>query len=140
MNVGEMQLRCPLAKFYKIEKLDNYELQFRGGMAKAYLTVEPKEGSDVYVALWQVTEWDKTMLDFYEGYPKLYHIENIDLKIGGETYPCFMYVMNGGCGYELPTTDYYFRCMSAYKHFGLDEGRLKNALDQVIERSWEVWK
>lgn len=140
MNTDEMKLRCPFAKLHKVDELKDYELQFRGGNGTAYLTVEPKEGSSVYVALWKVTDHDKTMLDYYEGYHKLYHIEKINLKFDDKTYPCFMYVMNGGYGYELPTMNYYHRCMSAYKHLGLDGNSLKHALDQAIERSWEMWK
>lgn len=136
INCLDMRIRCPWAKLHKLSGLDGYELVFKGKNGTAYLTVEPKEGGKVPVVLWKVTQYDKDLLDAYEGYPNLYHIVEFDLTFDGKTYPCFMYVMNecDDLYYELPTMYYYQRCKAGYEMLEFDDSYLANALTNTIEK------
>lgn len=134
LHRDEMEYRAPYADVVATGLLDGYKLAF-----KYYLTVEKCEGGHVPVALYKVTEFDKKILDKYESYPQLYHIENVDVTIDGTTYPCFMYVMNDGYPYNLPEIEYYKRCLIGYIYCGFDEKYLDNALEEAfMKEPYEV--
>lgn len=69
LNLRQMKMRCPTAKVMGTAVIKDYELLFKGSLTGAYLTIEPKEGSEVPVAVWTVTEADEEALDRYEGCP-----------------------------------------------------------------------
>ena len=54
--------------------IENYKLMFKKSKTGSYLTVEPKQGAEVPVAVWQLTTEDERSLDRYEG------IRNIIIK------------------------------------------------------------
>lgn len=135
LNIAEMKARCPWATLHKLTYLNNYELVFKGQNGVAYLTVEPNDTWAVPVALWRVTQYDKDLLDAYEGYPSLYSIKEFDMDIDGRTYPCFMYVMNEDLDYELPTMYYYKRCEEGYEILEFDKQYLTSALYRTIAKS-----
>lgn len=67
LNLRQMKMRCPTAKVMGTSVIKDYELLFKGSLTGAYLTIEPKKGSEVPVAVWIVTETDEEALDRYEG-------------------------------------------------------------------------
>ena len=73
LNIRQMRIRCPHARVIGTAVIHDYELLFKGSRTGAYLTIEPKEGSEVPVAVWEVTESDEAALDRYEGYPAFYY-------------------------------------------------------------------
>ena len=73
LNIRQMRIRCPHARVIGTAVINDYELLLKGSRTGAYLTIEPKEGGEVPVAVWEVTESDETALDRYEGYPVFYY-------------------------------------------------------------------
>lgn len=63
LNIRQMRIRCPHARVIGTAVINDYELLFKGSRTGAYLTIEPKEGGEVPVAVWEVTESDETALD-----------------------------------------------------------------------------
>ena len=67
MNQDQMELRSPKAKPYGLILLPDHQLVFRG-----VADIEESKGSDIPIALWEITAKDEAALDAYEGYPWLY--------------------------------------------------------------------
>ena len=56
-----MRRRCPRAKVIGTSVLDGYRLMFKGSGTGAYLTIEPRAGRKVPVAVYLVTEEDESV-------------------------------------------------------------------------------
>ena len=84
LNLRQMKMRCPTAKVMGTAVIKDYELLFKGSLTGAYLTIEPKKGSEVPVAVWTVTETDEKALDRYEGCPVFYYKKDMELDTDGE--------------------------------------------------------
>lgn len=69
LNLRQMALRCHTAKPVGTAVIKDYELLFKGSKTGAYLTIEPKSGAEVHVAVWSVEPADEKRLDVYEGFP-----------------------------------------------------------------------
>lgn len=67
LNIRQMKMRCPSARIIGTAEIPDYELLFKGSRTGSYLTVEPKTGENVPVAVWETTEEDEAALDHYEG-------------------------------------------------------------------------
>ena len=59
LNVQQMRWRCPGARIIGTSELQDYRLLFKGSKTGSYLTVEPKKGCTVPVAVWEVTDQDE---------------------------------------------------------------------------------
>ena len=81
LNVKQMQFRCPDAKIVGTAEIPNYQLLFKGSKTGSYLTIEPKQGCTVPVAVWSVSERDELALDRYEGYPHFYYKTELELPL-----------------------------------------------------------
>ena len=71
LNISQMRMRCPGARIIGTSVIEDYQLLFKGSKTGSYLTIEPMEGAEVPVVIWEVTETDEKALDRYEGYPNL---------------------------------------------------------------------
>ena len=99
LNVRQMAWRCPTAKAVGTAVIKDYELLFKGSKTGAYLTIEPKSGAEVPVAVWSVEPSDELNLDRYEGYPTFYYKTEIELPVryfSGKTVgrTAFVYIMH----------------------------------------------
>ena len=83
LNIRQMKFRCPTARIIGTATLPDYELLFKGSKTGSYLTVEPKKGKNVPVAVWETTETDEAALDRYEGFPTFYYKAEMELPIIG---------------------------------------------------------
>ena len=81
LNIYQMRFRCPTARIIGTAVIPNYELLFKGSKTGSYLTIEPKKGSSVPVAVWETTGQDEAALDRYEGYPTFYYKKELTLPI-----------------------------------------------------------
>ncbi len=139
LNVEQMSERCPAATPIGTAILHDYELYFKGSGTGSYLTIEPKIGGKVPVAIWEVTPLDELALDRYEGYPRFYYKQDFTLEVtdlNGEEFgemECFAYVMTKGRHYGLPTAYYLATCMRGYKNFGFDGRILITAMERTRE-------
>ena len=133
LNVEQMQFRCPGAKVVGVGEIENYELMFKGSKSGNYLTIEPKEGSYVPVAVWKVTNAHEKALDRYEGYPNFYYkkempIEYVDKNGEQHTVDAFAYIMHEDRKRGKPTRYYVNTCLNGYVHFGFDIKLLRTAI------------
>ena len=128
-----IRYRCPDASVYGQAVLDNYDLRFRGsGVA----TVEPKEGACVYGLLWELTDKCEASLDRYEGYPRLYIKQTLEVRtFDGQRVPVMAYIMNPELHLKpsLPPRDYYLGIKAGYEQNGLPVGCLKYAFKNCLK-------
>ena len=133
LNVGQMRMRCPHATILGTSNLKGWELLFKGSKTGSYLTIEPKEGSRVPVAAWEVSAEDELALDRYEGFPTFYYKKEMILPIKGirsgkiRLRNTFVYIMHEDRPLGIPSNFYMQTCLSGYKSFRLDPQFLKDA-------------
>ena len=133
INLDQMRYRCPDASVYGQAVLDNSDLRFRGsGVA----TVEPREGACVYGLLWELTDKCEASLDRYEGYPRLYIKQTLEVRtFDGQRVPVMAYIMNPELHLKpsLPPRDYYLGIKAGYEQNGLPVGCLKYAFKNCLK-------
>lgn len=133
LNIRQMLMRCPFARVIGIAEIQNYELLFKGSLTGAYLTIEPKVGASVPVAVWSVTEEDEAALDRYEGFPAFYYKKEMQLPIKGiksgktRICDCFVYIMHEERSIGVPSLSYMSVCLEGYISFGFDTHFLTDA-------------
>lgn len=108
LNKQQMSIRCPDATVVGTGMIRNYELVFRGSHRNgAVATIEPKEGSTVPVAVWNISRYDEVGLDYYEGFPTLYGKQNFQVKMtDGSVITAMAYVMTPGRDFGKPSERY----------------------------------
>lgn len=142
LNVQQMALRCPTAKAIGTAIIKDYELLFKGSKTGAYLTIEPKVGAEVPVAVWSVEPADEQRLDVYEGYPTFYYKAELDLPVryfSGKTVvrKAFVYIMREERPLGMPSGSYVRTCLDGYRNFGFDDSILLTALDNSRRAEYE---
>jgi len=127
-------MRCPGARIIGTSVIADYQLLFKGSMTGSYLTIEPKDGAEVPVAVWEVTETDEMALDRYEGYPNFYYKTEMTLDIKGiktkkvRRREAFVYIMHEERKLGIPSWYYVNTCLDGYRAFGFDENYLFDAI------------
>lgn len=136
LNIKQMAWRCPKAKAIGTAVIKDYELLFKGSKSGSYLTIEPKVGASVPVAVWKTTEEDEKALDYYEGYPNFYYKKTMTLevkKLGKEeteTVNAYVYIMHENRALGVPSLSYVSTCIEGYKEFDFDVTTLIKALNK----------
>lgn len=134
LNIRQMRMRCPSARIIGTSEITDYELLFKGSKTGSYLTIEPKEGSRVPVAAWEVSAEDELALDRYEGFPTFYYKKEMILPIKGirsgkiRLRNTFVYIMHEDRPFGLPSQFYTSTCLEGYKSFGFDSRYLAEAI------------
>ena len=134
LNIPQMRMRCPGARIIGTSVIENYQLLFKGSKTGSYLTIEPKDGAEVPVAVWEVTETDEKALDRYEGYPNFYYKKEMTLDIKGirtkkvRRREAFVYIMHEERELGIPSWYYVNTCLDGYRAFGFDEKYLFDAI------------
>ncbi len=134
MNQRQMAFRCPTAEVVGTSELKGYELLFRGGRRGAVATVEPKEGSTVPVLLWKIRRQDEEALDRYEGYPRLYGKQMLQVEIDGKEVSAMGYVMTPGHEFGIPSDGYADIIWEGYGQCGLDTKPLEDAINNAYAK------
>ena len=75
LNIEQMDWRCPESKVVGNGIIKDMRLVFN-----THADIIPSIGSYVPVAVWDVPEEDWEWLDTYEGYPKYYVKENVEME------------------------------------------------------------
>ena len=136
LNVYQMKFRCPNARIIGTAVVPNYELLFKGSKTGSYLTIEPKDGSNVPGAVWETTAEDELALDRYEGYPTFYYKKELVLPIKGiktgkvRNRKVYVYIMHEDRPIGIPTKSYVRTCVEGYHNFGFDIDVLKKAYER----------
>ena len=120
------------------KKIKDYELLFKGSQTGSYLTIEPKEGGIVPVAVWEVQEKDVRLLDRYEGWPRFYYKKDMEIRYKGirtgrhRTVTAFVYIMHEDREIGIPSNRYISTCIEGYNDFGFNLNILFDAVDRSI--------
>ena len=143
LNVRQMAWRCPTAKAIGTAIIKDFELLFKGSKSGAYLTIEPKAGAEVPVAVWAVEPSDELNLDRYEGYPTFYYKTELELPVryfSGKTVlrKAFVYIMHEERPLGLPSGSYVRTCLEGYGNFDFDENILLVALENSRRGCYEI--
>ena len=139
LNLKQMSRRCPTARPLGTAELEGWTLLFKGSKTGSYLTIEPKEGSSVPVAVWEVSERDEHYLDIYEGYPNFYYKKELEITFTGiltkrkRTRTAFVYIMHEERPLGLPSKGYLDVCAEGYRDFDFDLTRLFQAYNDSKE-------
>lgn len=128
LNLEQMARRCPTAKVVGTTMLEDYQLTFR-----RVATIEPQKGSFVPVAIWEIDKLSEIALDRYEGYPRLYRKEYLEIELNGERKQALVYIMNIGEP-QYPDSNYFNVIRQGYNDVGLDTTPLELALKDTEER------
>ena len=134
LNLTQMRWRCPDARVLDTAEIADYRLLFKGSKTGSYLTIEPMEGAEVPVVIWEVTETDEKALDRYEGYPNFYYKKEMTLDIKGiitgkvRRRDAFVYIMHEERELGIPSWYYVNTCLDGYRAFGFDEKYLFDAI------------
>lgn len=138
LNVQQMQYRCPGAVPVGTAIIPDYQLLFKGSKTGSYLTIEPKKGTQVPVAVWEVSEDNELQLDRYEGCPNFYYKAEMDVLVQGEKKGrqrrerAFVYIMHEDHCLGRPSISYFKTCLEGYEFFGFDPAFLMQAyLDSI---------
>ena len=138
LKIAQMQFRCPDATVVGTAVIPDYELLFKGSLTGAYLTIEPREGSQVPVGVWEVSLVDELRLDRYEGFPSFYYKKEMripvkDIRTGkAKLHDAFVYIMHEDRKLGVPTSFYMRTCLEGYKDFGFDTDFLLAAYDKSL--------
>lgn len=134
LNIHQMKMRCPGARIIGTSVIENYQLLFKGSKTGSYLTIEPKDGAKVPVAVWEVTRTNEMALDRYEGYPNFYYKKEMILNVKGivtgkmRRRTAFIYIMHEERVLGMPSSFYVKTCLEGYQAFGFDERFLYDAI------------
>ena len=133
LNIRQMLMRCPDARVAGTSVIEDYQLLFKGSKTGSYLTIEPKAGSSVPVAVWSVSEMDELALDRYEGYPSFYYKKELQIPITGirtgkvRVRKAFVYIMHEERPLGLPSMRYMETCAQGDHSFGFNQEKLRQA-------------
>lgn len=133
LNLRQMAQRCPTAKVVGKGEILNHELLFRGSPWSAVATVEPKEGVSVPVLIWDIGPEDEKYLDVYEGFPRLYGKEELEVKTEHGVEKIMAYTMNAGRPIGAPSNYYYSVIREGYDDAGFDEKFLQQSAEHCLE-------
>ena len=134
LNIPQMRMRCSGARIIGTSVIEDYQLLFKGSKTGSYLTIEPMEGAEVPVVIWEVTESDEKALDRYEGYPNFYYKKEMTLDIKGirtgkvRRRDAFVYIMHEERELGIPSWYYVNTYLDGYRAFGSDEKSLFDAI------------
>lgn len=129
LNIEQMKHRCPDARIIGTSMLKDWQLLFKGSKTGSYLTIERKVGSNVPIAVWEVSDSDVRKLDRYEGYPDFYYKQNVMLTGSGRLMDAFVYIMHEDRKIGVPSKYYVETCLDGYAAFGFDRKYLDKALE-----------
>ena len=141
LSVEQMLRRCPDAGYVGTGVIRNYRLLFKGSKSGAYLTIEKKKGRSVPVVVWKVSGKDEAALDLYEGCPRFYRKEELQIEvcslIDGSpigTVDAFVYIMDESRDLGTPSPLYFQVCMEGYERFGFNRMLLDLAYRESRKR------
>ena len=138
LDVHQMEWRCPTAQAVGVAVLKDWQLLFRGSKSGSYLTIEPCEGSEVPVGVWELCPADEAHLDRYEGYPDFYYKKMLPVVVEdftGATHKveALVYIMHEDRPLGVPSASYVRTCAQGYIDFGFDLKPLKSAVAASVE-------
>lgn len=127
LNIKDMNKRCPSNEVVGSSQLEGYKLVFKGEYNNSYLTIEKSEDSIVPVGIYKLSLDDILKLDKYEGYPKLYKKEYMEIEVNKKKRMALVYIMRDNYSVNIPSYYYLKTCFRGYQDFNLDYNVLTDA-------------
>ena len=123
-----MAERCPKAIYIGSTIIKGWRLIF-----KSVATIEKEIGTDVPVAVFEISDQCEKALDVYEDYPQLYDKRKLDVDLNGRLLTAMTYVMVADYGIAPPSKKYFDVISEGYKNCGLDLDFLFEAKEHAIK-------
>lgn len=76
---------------------------------------------------------DEAFLDRYEGYPRLYDKQMMDVELDGKPVSAMVYIMTPGHEFGIPSDYYVDTIWQGYESAGFDTQILEDAVEKAIE-------
>ena len=132
LSVEQMAYRCPDASIAGQAVLEGWELLFRG-----CATIAPNPKKNTPVLVWEISERDEERLDAYEGFPRYYRKEDLEIEMVSEgaepkTVTAMVYIMENDFGHRGPMPNYYKVLHDGYQAFHFPMHILEGALKESI--------
>ena len=128
LSMDRMANRCPDARPVGSSALKDCRLTFRDNGHAGVANIERCTGSIVPVGIYAISEWDEICLDGYEGYPRVYKKEYVNLNLNGKKRIGIVYVMTEGRKIHAPSKQYAGIIRAGYEDFDLNTDILETAI------------
>lgn len=123
LNLEQMKARCPDSRIYGPGILYEFKLMFR-----THLDIEKDHRSKVEGTLFEVSERDLENLDRYEGVPRYYTREPVEVTCYNKELLSFVYIMRNQTNTNLPSIQYWNVVSQGYKDCHMSRRSLYRAL------------
>ena len=133
LSTEQMAIRCPDARVVGTAVLEGWQLLF-----KTCATIERNPKKRTPVLVWEISGSDERRLDIYEGFPRFYRKEELEVEVHpleqGEArkLTAMVYVMNSGYDDLSPSPTYYRVLKDGYTAFSFPQHVLSQALADSI--------
>lgn len=129
LHEEQMAFRCPGAKVICTGVVEDYALVYRGSKTGAYATIIPCKGEYVPVAVWEINKDHELSLDIYEGFPRFYHKEDLEVTLeNGRKIKAMAYIMFEEAKPGYPSMRYLETCSQGYLDQGLDMMKFEESI------------
>ena len=123
--------------------IPGYRLLFKRSKTGSYATIEQDANCCVPALVYKISEYDETLLNRYEGYPKYYYKRYFQLPIVRldtgkrmkEKKPCMAYVMHEERQLSCPDVEYFDLLCGGYSDWEFPLDTLKRGLSASIGRT-----
>ncbi len=122
MEPIQMSERCPDSKKLGVGVLRNYKLvsslysiRWKGGV----FSIEKSEGSIVEGVLYSISPGDLESLDRYEGYPRQYRREELEIVLKDSIQKAIVYIGNRKEKHAI-SEEYFYMCAEAAVFHGIN--------------------
>lgn len=137
MNLDQMAFRCPDASVVGVVRVEDYRLTFCGSGYAGVATILPQPGSHVDGVLWRISAADEKHLDFYEGYPRLYGKEPVEvIDSNGQRMTVMAYTMNSPykeCP-APPSQGYLQGILDGCRQNGIDPAPIRAEVNHLLKK------
>ena len=105
-------------------------------------TIEMKEGREVPVLVWEITDSDEASLDRFEGYPTFYYKRELPVRVtpldGGapRELTAMVYIMDEKQPFQMPSLYYYDVLYRGYRAFGFDLNLLRQGIEDSLGNAY----
>lgn len=139
LSVERMESRCPYAEVIGTSVIPGYRLLFKKSQTGFYATIEQDANCSVPVLVYKISEYDETLLNRYEGFPKHYYkryfwlpVTRLSGKRMKEKKNCMAYVLHEERLLGEPSMEYFGLLDAGYQDWEFDIDILDKALRDSI--------
>lgn len=137
--IERMESRCPYAEIIGTSVIPGYRLLFKKSQTGFYATIEQDANCQVPVVVYKISEYDETLLNRYEGFPKHYYKQYFRLpviRLNGkrmkEKQTCMAYVLHEERLLGEPSMEYFRLLDEGYRNWEFDTDILDKAVADSI--------